>query len=153
MHGNARRQFHDRQEWPHTNGVLARNTRGGAIPVDNSPFAPAEPLVMRSGFAQPRGNPHPQDSYRHRRDNAGPENRYRGHLQADVYAAFNAFFVRPERGIVEVGCWAHARRHFHQALESDSSRMRTVLLLIAELYGIERSAQERGLSSAVGRAN
>jgi transposase len=53
--------------------------------------------------------------------------------------------TKPERGMVEVGCWAHARRHFHQALESDPSRMRTVLLLIAQLYGIERTARERGL--------
>lgn len=82
------------------------------------------------------------------RERAGPEEflkQYRGHLQADAYAAYDAFFTNPERGMVEVGCWAHARRHFHQALESDPSRMRTVLLLIAQLYGIERTARERGL--------
>ena len=82
------------------------------------------------------------------RERAGPEavlKRYRGHLQADAYVAYDAFFTNPERGMVEVGCWAHARRHFHQSLESDPSRMRTVLLLIAQLYGIERTARERGL--------
>src|SRR6516165_3922750 len=70
---------------------------------------------------------------------------YRGHLQADAYVAYDAFFTKPKRGMVEVGCWAHARRHFHQALETDPSRMRTVLLLIAQLYGIERTARERSL--------
>jgi transposase len=82
------------------------------------------------------------------RERAGPEEflkNYRGHLQADAYVAYDAFFTKPERGMVEVGCWAHARRHFHQALENDSSRMRTVLLLIAQLYGIERTVRERGL--------
>jgi transposase len=70
---------------------------------------------------------------------------YRGHLQADAYVAYDAFFTRSERGMVEVGCWAHARRHFHQALENDFSGMRTVLLLIAQLYAVERTARERGL--------
>lgn len=82
------------------------------------------------------------------RERAGPEEflkNYRGHLQADAYVAYDAFFTKPERGMVEVGCWAHARRHFHQALETDPSHMRTVLLLIAQLYGIERTARERGL--------
>lgn len=84
------------------------------------------------------------------RERAGPEEflkHFRGHLQADAYVAYDAFFTCPERGMVEVGCWAHARRHFHQALESDPSRMRTVLLLITELYGVERTARKRGLRS------
>jgi transposase len=82
------------------------------------------------------------------RERAGPEEflkHYRGHLQADAYVAYDAFFTKPERGMVEVGCWAHARRHFHNALESDPSCMRTVLLLIAQMYGVERTARERGL--------
>jgi len=82
------------------------------------------------------------------RERAGPEEflkTYRGYLQADAYVAYDAFFTRPERGMAEVGCWAHARRHFHQALENDSARMRTVLLFIAQLYGIERTARERSL--------
>ena len=82
------------------------------------------------------------------RERAGPEEflkNYRGHLQADAYVAYDAFFTTPERGMVEVGCWAHARRHFHNALETDPSRMRTVLLMIAQLYRVERTARERGL--------
>jgi transposase len=82
------------------------------------------------------------------RERAGPEQflkDYRGHLQADAYVAYDAFFTKPDRGMEEVGCWAHTRRHFHQALESDPSRMRAVLLLIAQLYAVERTARERGL--------
>ena len=82
------------------------------------------------------------------RERAGPEEflkQYRGHLQADAYVGYDAFFTKPERWMAEVGCWAHARRHFHQALESDPSRMRTVLLFITQLYRVERTARERGL--------
>ncbi len=82
------------------------------------------------------------------RERAGPEEflkQYRGYLQADAYVAYDAFFTQPDRGMEEVGCWAHARRHFHQALDRDPTRMRSVLVLIAELYGIERTARERGL--------
>jgi len=82
------------------------------------------------------------------RERAGPEEflkDYRGYLQADAYVAYDSFFLKPERGMVEVGCWAHARRHVHQALDTDPSRMRAVLLLIAELYRIEKLARQRGL--------
>jgi len=83
------------------------------------------------------------------RERAGPEEflkSYRGYLQADAYVAYDSFFLRPGRGMVEVGCWAHARRHVHQALETDPSRMRTILLMIAELYRMEKLARERGLA-------
>jgi transposase len=82
------------------------------------------------------------------RERAGPEKflqNYRGYLQADAYVAYDSFFLKPERGMVEVGGWSHARRHVYQALENDSSRMRTLLLMIAELYGVEKLARQRGL--------
>ena len=66
-------------------------------------------------------------------------------MQADAYVAYDSFFLKPERGMVEVGCWAHARRHVHQALDTDVSRMRTILLLIAELYRVEKLARQREL--------
>jgi transposase len=82
------------------------------------------------------------------RERAGPEEflrQYRGYLQADAYVAYDSFFLKPERGMVEVGCWAHARRHVHQALDNDPSRMRTLLLMIAELYRVEKLARQRSL--------
>jgi len=74
------------------------------------------------------------------RERAGPEEflkGYRGYLQADAYGGYDAFFKDPERGLIEVGCWAHARRYFHKALESDRARMGPALLLIARLYRVE----------------
>ena len=44
------------------------------------------------------------------RERAGPEKflaGYRGYLQADAYVAYDSFFTDPERGLVEVACWAH----------------------------------------------
>jgi hypothetical protein len=32
---------------------------------------------------------------------------YRGYLQADAYAGYDQLYVKPERGLVEVGCMAH----------------------------------------------
>ncbi len=77
------------------------------------------------------------------RQRAGPEEflkGYRGYLQADAYGGYDAFFKDPARGLIEVGCWAHARRYFHKALESDQARMGPALLLMAQLYRVEKQA-------------
>jgi transposase len=81
------------------------------------------------------------------RERAGPEEflkNFRGYLQADAYAAYDSFFTDPGRGLVEVGCWAHARRHFHNALEKDTARMGGVLAMIANLYGVEKVGRRNG---------
>jgi transposase len=75
------------------------------------------------------------------RARAGPEEflkGFRGYLQADAYGGYDAFFKDPARGLVEVGCWAHARRYFRKALDSDQARMGPALLLIAQLYRVEK---------------
>jgi transposase len=79
------------------------------------------------------------------RGRAGPakflEN-FKGYLQADAYVVYDAFF-KPMRGITEVGCWMHSRRHFFKALESDQESMGPALHLIARLYRIEDQARDR----------
>jgi hypothetical protein len=78
------------------------------------------------------------------RERAGPEKflkGYRGYLQADAYAGYDAFFKDPARGLIEVGCWAHARRYYHKALSSDQGRMGPALLLIAQMYRVEKQAR------------
>ena len=82
------------------------------------------------------------------RERAGPEEflkDFKGHLQADAYVVYDSFFSDPKRGLVEVGCSAHARRHFHNALENDQARMGGVLAMIAHLYGVEKVARQKGL--------
>jgi hypothetical protein len=82
------------------------------------------------------------------RERAGPEKflqGFRGHLQADAYVVYDSFFTDPARGLVEVGCWAHARRHFHNALEKDPAHMGGVLAMIAHLYEVEKAGRKSGL--------
>jgi transposase len=82
--------------------------------------------------------------YTKTRERAGPEKfleGYRGYLQADAYAGYDAFFKDPARGLIEVGCWTHARRYYYKALDSDQSRMGPALLFIAQLYQVEESVR------------
>jgi transposase len=86
--------------------------------------------------------------YTQTRARAGPEEflkGYRGRLQVDAYAGYDAFFKDPARGLIKVACWAHARRYYFKALDSDQARMGPALLLIAQLYRLE--AQARGWSA------
>ena len=81
--------------------------------------------------------------YTKTRERVGPEKfleGYRGYLQVDAYAGYDAFFKDPVRGLTEVGCWAHARRYYIKALECDAGRMGPALWFIAELYKVEDRA-------------
>lgn len=69
---------------------------------------------------------------------------YRGYLQADAANVFDGFY-RPG-GIVEVGCWAHARRYFHEARDTDPTRSAEALARIGAFYGIEDEAGERAMA-------
>lgn len=71
---------------------------------------------------------------------------YTGYLQADAYSVYDAFF-KPERGLIEVGCWMHARRYAIKALETDEEHMGPALHLIARLYRIEERAKALSLSA------
>jgi transposase len=79
------------------------------------------------------------------RERAGPEEflkGYQGYLQADAYVGYDALYKDPGRGLTEVGCWAHARRYYYKALESDEAHMGPALYLIADLYGVEERARK-----------
>lgn len=63
---------------------------------------------------------------------------YRGYLQADAAPAYDDVY-RQYPDIKEVGCWAHARRYFKEAQATSPVEASQVVVLIGELYGIERS--------------
>jgi transposase len=44
--------------------------------------------------------------------------------------------------VVEVACWAHARRKFFDALKSDARRSQIALAFIRRLYEVERRARD-----------
>ena len=69
---------------------------------------------------------------------------FEGVLQSDRYAGYNA--VRSRDNIIDVACWAHARRKFIDAQSSAARRVKPILQLIGKLYTIENQARERRLS-------
>jgi transposase len=72
---------------------------------------------------------------------------FRGVLQSDQYGAY-ASHERKTEGVVRFGCWAHARRKFHEALEERPKAANLVLRLIALLYGLERDWEEAKVGEA-----
>lgn len=60
-----------------------------------------------------------------------------GTLLTDGYVAYDA--VTGDKGRVRVGCWAHARRKFFEALPS-APEARELLALITKLYLVEHEA-------------
>ena len=66
---------------------------------------------------------------------------WRGQLVCDDYAGYKAGFAG---GITEIGCWAHARRKFHELLERNQSPIaEQALAYIGALYAIERDLTDQ----------
>jgi hypothetical protein len=71
---------------------------------------------------------------------------YRGYLQVDVAPAYDDVFAQSP-GIIEVGCMAHARRYFKEAMPTAAVTCAQVLAIIRQLYGIERAASDTRLDA------
>src|SRR6202790_4825144 len=71
---------------------------------------------------------------------------YRGYLQVDAAPAYDDVFAQSP-GIIEVGCMAHARRYFKEALPTAAVPCAQTLALIKQLYGIERVASDKRLDA------
>lgn len=69
---------------------------------------------------------------------------FRGYLHADAYAGYDAIYLGSNHQIVEVACWAHARRKFFDAAKNYPRQSHQVLEWIRQLYDIED--RTRGLS-------
>ena len=70
---------------------------------------------------------------------------YRGIVQCDGYAAYEQF--ERMKGITLVGCWAHARRKYVDALEENRTLATQAIHYIGKLYKIESEANEAGLTA------
>jgi transposase len=60
---------------------------------------------------------------------------FTGKLVADALVVYHHLY---ETGVVECGCWAHARRYFFKALASDAARANHALDIIRKLFSLER---------------
>ncbi len=69
---------------------------------------------------------------------------YQGILQTDGYAVYDIY--ENKKGVLPIGCWAHARRKFDEALKEDKARAEYALEQIGLLYDVERQADQENLS-------
>lgn len=67
---------------------------------------------------------------------------YRGFLQCDAYAGYDELFRRSQGTVVEVGCWAHARRKFVDAEKTSPREAHEAVARIKQLYALEHEAKE-----------
>jgi transposase len=65
---------------------------------------------------------------------------FHGYLNADAHNIYD--HLSKSGAILETGCWAHARRKFHDATENDPARAHVAMAHIRRLYAIEAEARE-----------
>ena len=69
---------------------------------------------------------------------------FQGVIQTDGYAVYDIY--EHKKGVLPIGCWAHARRYFEEALKEDNVRASYALEQIGLLYDVERRADQEQLS-------
>lgn len=95
---------------------------------DDRPAGQSLPPAVWFAYSANRQGIHPQT---HLKD-------FSGILQADAYAGYDAIYATGK--VTEAGCWAHARRKFHDIHITSPTPITThVLAQIAALYHIESS--------------
>ena len=134
----------------------------GFVQCDETPFQvlkePGKRAQSQSYLWVLRGGPadHPLIFYEYDPSRSGEVPKrllrgFEGFLQTDGYEGYTALGKEP--GIVHVGCWAHARRKFDEALRGQDktkgakrttreSKARQALSQIQALYRIEREFKE-----------
>ena len=70
---------------------------------------------------------------------------YRGAVPTDGYEVNSSFEGTP--GKIMVGCWAHVRRKFVEALDENKKYTSEAIVYISKLYKIEEDMKEAGLDS------
>jgi transposase len=93
------------------------------------------------------GNPYVAYDYTPDRTRAGPQRwleKFAGYLQADAYGGYDGIYTREAGGgaVTEVACWAHARRKFFEAKDTDGRRAAQMLEFVRQLYAVEGEAKE-----------
>lgn len=99
---------------------------------DDRPAAGNSPPAVWMRYTPDRKGEHPARHLAH----------YRGILQADGYAGFDALYERG--GITEAACWAHVRRKFYDISQASASPIADeAIKRIGELYEIESRIRGR----------
>ena len=67
---------------------------------------------------------------------------FRGYLQSDAFGAYDV--VAQDRSVIQVGCWAHARRKFFEAQKIAPSELtKDAIGRIKKLYKLEDECREK----------
>lgn len=67
-------------------------------------------------------------------------NFHQGYLQVDGWGSYNTIAARP--GVQRVGCLAHARRKFFEAMDNDPKRAEYALKVFQAIYAHERRTEK-----------
>lgn len=65
---------------------------------------------------------------------------FQGYLQADAYSGYDRLYAGQH--VLEVACWIHARRYWHQSLDNDPLRANQALGYIGRLSQIEAQLRQ-----------
>jgi transposase len=68
---------------------------------------------------------------------------YKGAVQTDGYGVYSIY--ENKKGVLLLGCWAHARRKYNEALKEDKAGAEYALEQIALIYGVESMADDQEL--------
>ncbi|MAE43833.1 MAG: IS66 family transposase [Magnetovibrio sp.] len=102
---------------------------------DERPHGGADPPAVFYRYTPDRKGKHPQ----------GHLKAFKGALHADGYAGFGKLYEADKDGVVyvvEVACWAHARRKFHDVYAAtDAPIARETLERIGKLFDVERAVK------------
>jgi transposase len=128
-----------------------RALRSKALQTDDTPVAVLDPALPRTKtgriwtYVGDKAHPYTVYDYTPDRSRAGPDRflqEFSGFLQADAYPGCDRLYADPARAVTEVASWAHARRKFFEAQDSDPMRSMIMLAYIRLLYEVERQARE-----------
>ncbi len=128
--------------------MAARVRQSRALHTDDTPVPIQSPgqKKCREGriwcYVGDASHPYIVYDYTPNRQRAGPQawlRDFRGWLQADAYSGYDGIYAANE--VIEVACWAHARRKFYDAQDSDAQRCAQMLARIGKLYDVEREAK------------
>ncbi len=132
--------------------------RGFYLQADETPIRYLDPDVKGKSqqgylwtYSQPGGDV--LFEWRVSRARAGPEEflkNFRGKLQTDGYSAYESL-AKSRGDLTLIGCWAHARRGFHEAL-AETKLAAWFVRQIGLLYAVEKKLREQKAGPALRQA-
>jgi hypothetical protein len=132
-----------------------------AVQTDDTPVAVLDPDLPRTKtgriwtYVGDKSHPYTVYDYTPNRGRDGPDEflrEFSGYLQADAYSGYGHLYADPRRGVTEVACWAHVRRKFYEAQDTDIMRSMVMLAYIRLLYEVEREARNLRLEAGGRKA-